>query len=40
MYTGWVPIVGEVVEVSEDDCWWEARVEALPSKGKATLKFR
>ena len=37
---GWVPIVGEVVEVSEDDCWWEARVEELLGKGKASLKFR
>ena len=37
---GWVPVVGEIVEVNEDDCWWEARVEKPPDKGKATLKFR
>ena len=35
----WSPIVGELVEVSEDDCWWEARVEALEGK-KLKLKFR
>ena len=35
----WSPIVGELVEVSEDDCWWEARVEALDGK-KLKLKFR
>ena len=37
---GWAPVVGEIVEVSEDDCWWEARVEALPSDKKVELKFR
>ena len=37
---GWCPIVGELVEVNEDDCWWEARVEEIPSKNKLTLKFR
>ena len=28
------------MEVNEDDCWWEARVEEIPSKNKLTLKFR
>lgn len=36
----WSPVVGEIVEVSDLDCWWEARVEGIPSKGKLTLKFR
>jgi len=37
---GWTPSLGEIVEVNEDDCWWEARVKSLPGKGKAELIFR
>ena len=37
---GWAPIVGEIVEVNEDDCWWEAFVESAPAKSKVSLKFR
>jgi len=37
---GWTPVVGEIVEVSEDDCWWEAFVEELMAKNKVSLKFR
>ena len=38
--SSWSPVVGEIIEISESDCWWEARVEGIPSKGKLTLKFR
>jgi len=31
--TGWSPVLGEVIEVNEDDCWWEAHVQE--KKGKA-----
>ena len=37
---GWAPVVGEIVEVSEDDCWWEAFVEELVGKNKLKVKFR
>jgi len=37
---GWEPVVGEIVEVNEDDCWWEAFVEEVLSKTKVSLKFR
>ena len=36
---GWAPVVGEIVEVNEDDCWWEAFVEKIDEK-KLKLKFR
>jgi len=36
---GWSPVVGEIVEAIEDDCWWEAAVEEVKGKS-ATLKFR
>mmetsp|Transcript_45104 Transcript_45104/g.118280 ORF Transcript_45104/g.118280 Transcript_45104/m.118280 type:complete len:328 (-) Transcript_45104:369-1352(-) len=36
---GWVPIVGEIIEVNEDDCWWEARVIEINGK-KAKLQLR
>jgi len=36
----WVPVVGEIVEVNEDDCWWEAFVEELMAKNKVSLKYR
>ena len=36
---GWAPIVGEIVELFEDDCWWEARVLALDGK-KAKIQLR
>ena len=36
---GWVPVVGEIVEVHSDDCWWEAFVEEV-SKNKLSLKWR
>lgn len=36
---GWLPIAGEIIEVNEDDCWWEARVLEVSGK-KASLKFR
>jgi len=36
---GWVPIVGEMIEVNEDDCWWEARVVEISGK-KAKLQLR
>ena len=37
--SSWRPAAGAIIEVSEDDCWWEARV--LGSKGsKVELKFR
>jgi hypothetical protein len=35
----WSPVVGEIVEVDEDDCWWEAQIQSL-GKGKASMKFR
>ena len=37
---GWEPVVGEIVEVNEDDCWWEASVEEVLPKSKLSLKFR
>jgi len=36
---GWAPIVGEIIEVNEDDCWWEARVVEITGK-KAKLQLR
>ena len=30
---------GEIIEVNEDDCWWEARVLSISGK-KAELKYR
>ena len=37
--SGWTPQVGEIVEVNDADCWWEASVQSL--KGKtAKLMFR
>lgn len=36
---GWEPVVGEIIEVNEDDCWWEARVMSISAK-KAELKYR
>ena len=36
---GWVPVVGEMIEVNEDDCWWEARVVEISGK-KAKLQLR
>lgn len=27
---GWQPVPGEIIEVNEDDCWWEARVMVRP----------
>jgi len=35
----WVPVVGEIIEMNEDDCWWEARVMEVDGK-KATLQLR
>lgn len=29
---GWAPVPGEIIEVSEDDCWWEARVKSVKGK--------
>lgn len=29
---GWSPVLGEIVEVSENDCWWEAQVKELKDK--------
>tara|TARA_B110001452_G_scaffold140379_1_gene116702 strand:+ start:576 stop:1802 length:1227 start_codon:yes stop_codon:yes gene_type:complete len=37
--SGWAPQLYEVIEVSDDDCWWEAGVESLKGN-KATVKFR
>lgn len=37
--SGWTPQLYEVIEVSDDDCWWEAAVEAVKGKS-ATVKFR
>ena len=34
-----VPIVGEIIEVNEDDCWWEARIIEITGK-KAKLQLR
>jgi hypothetical protein len=28
----WAPVLGEIVEVSENDCWWEAQVKELKGK--------
>ena len=36
---GWEPVVGEIIEVNEDDCWWEARVIEITGK-KAKLQLR
>ena len=36
---GWMPVVGEIIEVNEDDCWWEASVQEITGK-KASLMFR
>ncbi|EOD24537.1 hypothetical protein EMIHUDRAFT_450507 [Emiliania huxleyi CCMP1516] len=36
---GWAPVPGEIVEISADDCWWEARVLELAGKG-AKVMFR
>lgn len=36
---GWVPIAGEILEMNEDDCWWEARVIEVSGK-KAKLQLR
>ena len=33
-------MVGEIVEVQEDDCWWEAQVQEDKGKGKLQVKFR
>ena len=35
----WAPLAGEIIEVNEDDCWWEARVLSISGK-KAELKYR
>ena len=35
----WAPNIGEIVEVNEDDCWWEAFVESVDN-GKLKVKFR
>lgn len=37
---GWTPIVNEIVEVNEDDCWWEARVEVCVAYGAVQLSWR
>jgi len=37
--SGWTPRVGDIIEVNEDDCWWEARVLELKGK-KVLVKFR
>ena len=37
---GWTPVVGEIVEVNEDDCWWEAFVEKEAAGNKIACKFR
>lgn len=36
---GWAPIVGEIIEVNEDDCWWEARVLSMAGK-KLEVMYR
>lgn len=37
--SGWTPVPGEIIEVNENDCWWEAKVTQV--KGKtATVMFR
>ncbi len=36
---GWEPVVGEIIEVNEDGCWWEARVVEVTGK-KAKLQLR
>lgn len=28
----WTPVLGEIVEVSENDCWWEAQIKELKGK--------
>ena len=28
----WAPVAGEIIEVNEDDCWWEARVLSISGK--------
>ena len=35
----WAPVAREIIEVNEDDCWWEARVLSISGK-KAELKYR
>jgi len=35
----WAPVVGEILEVNEDDCWWEARVMAVEGK-KVKVQLR
>ena len=34
---GWCPIVGELVEVNEDDCWWEATVQSKSGKSLSVM---
>ena len=36
---GWLPVLGEIVEVQENDCWWEAQVKELKAKS-AMVGFR
>jgi len=37
---GWAPAIGEIVEINEDDCWWEARVLKEVGKNKFEVMFR
>ena len=34
------PAVGDLIEILEDDCWWEARVMALPTGKSVEVMFR
>mmetsp|Transcript_846 Transcript_846/g.1400 ORF Transcript_846/g.1400 Transcript_846/m.1400 type:complete len:465 (+) Transcript_846:47-1441(+) len=36
---GWAPKQAEIIEVLEDDCWWEARVQELKGR-KVQVMFR
>ena len=38
--SSWRPRVGDIIEVVEDDCWWEARVQKLVGEKKADVMFR
>ena len=37
--SGWAPQVGEIVEIADQDCWWEAGVQQLDGK-KISAMFR
>ena len=30
--SSWTPQVGEIVEINDADCWWEARVQSIKGK--------